>query len=233
MTSIFDTLAELPLFKGVSRGRMAETVGAFRFHFLKYPAGESIFRAGEECVDLAFILSGRVTVAETTDDGRLTVEQTLTGPEVIAPDFLFGRITTYPGDVTAVDTASVLRINKSDYLHILRSDPVFLINYVNLLSTAAQKSVKGVLAVGTGSLAERIAFWVSALTQPRATGIRLRCNRRDLAALFGVPRSTLTATLDTMAADGLVGGHTADEITVPDRRSLLALLHNHAGSIDD
>ncbi|MCM1036667.1 MAG: Crp/Fnr family transcriptional regulator [Bacteroides sp.] len=232
MTSIFDTLVELPLFRGVSRRKMADTVGAFKFHFLKYPAGERVFRAGEECVDLTFVLSGRVRITCAASDGRFSVEQTLAGPEVVAPDFLFGRITAYPGDVTAIDTVSVLRVSKSDYLEILRSDPVFLINYVNLLSMSAQKSVEGVLAVGTGSMAERIAFWVSALTQPRATGIRLRCSRRDLASLFGVQRSSLKATLDAMTADGLIT-HTASEIAVTDRRSLLALLHNHSESLDD
>ena len=227
MASIYDTLIELPLFKGVSRQRMADTTGTFKFHFLKYPAGERIFCAREDCVDLAFVLSGSVRVVMRASDGRFAVEQTLTGPDVIAPDFLFGRITAYPGEVTAVDTVSVLRINKCDYLRILGSDPVFMINYVNLLSMKAQKSTEGVLAVSSGSLAERIAFWVSALTQPGATGIRLRSRSRDLASLFGVQRSSLMATLDTMKTSGLIT-YTSGEIAVTDRAALLALLHDHA-----
>ena len=35
MDSMFDTLMTLPLFRGVSQERMAETVGKAKFHFLK------------------------------------------------------------------------------------------------------------------------------------------------------------------------------------------------------
>ncbi len=34
--SIFTTLRELPLLKGVSQARLQEVVGNTRFHFLKY-----------------------------------------------------------------------------------------------------------------------------------------------------------------------------------------------------
>ena len=43
MNSMFETLVELPLFKGVSIERMAKTVGTYKFHFLKYLPGETIF----------------------------------------------------------------------------------------------------------------------------------------------------------------------------------------------
>lgn len=229
---MFDTLMGLPLFRGVSRERMADTVGSHRFHFLKYTPGHVIFRAGDTCTDLAFILSGTATVDIVNPDGRFAVSQNLTGPEVLSPDFLFGRITAYPGTVTAVDTVSMLLIPKADYLAILNSDPVFLLNYLNLLSMNAQKATEGILAVSTGDVPERIAFWISALTQARARNIVMSCRRRDLVSLFGVPRTTLKQALDEMTAAGLIT-YTRSEIKVTERRALLSLLHNHSESPDD
>ena len=161
MSSIYETLCELPLFKGVSQRRMMQTVGAYKFHFLKYPADELIFLASEQCGDIAFVISGSVRVVLRDDSRRLTVEQTLTGPDVISPDFVYGRVTAYPGDVVAAtESASILRIAKADFIEILRSDPIYLLNYVNLLSMDAQKGIKGIMALGAGDLAERIAFWI-------------------------------------------------------------------------
>mgnify|MGYP000000285870 FL=1 len=228
MSSIYETLCELPLFKGVSQRRMMQTVGAYKFHFLKYPADELIFRAGEQCGDIAFVISGSVRLVISDDSRRLTVEQTLTGPDVISPDFVYGRVTAYPGDVVAAtESASILRIAKADFIEILRSDPIYLLNYVNLLSMDAQKGIKGIMALGTGELAERIAFWICTLTQARSTDIRLHVSRRDLASMFGVQRTSLNATLNRLAADGVIS-FTDDTITVADRRPLLGRLFDTA-----
>lgn len=226
---MYDILADLPLFKGVSRERMEKTVGAAKFHFLKYSPGELIFQAGQKCDEMAFILSGTVKIAIDNPDGRFSVSQMIKGPDVISPEFLFGKITTYPGTVTAVDTVSILRISKADYLNILVSDQVFLLNFANQLSMSAQKSVEGILAVSTGELPERIAFWISAMTQPRSFGVVLECRQRDLVALFGVPRTSLRAALEQMRDQDLLT-FTPHNIKVLNRPALLALLHNHAES---
>ena len=231
MDSIFDVLAELPLFKGASRERLESMVGVNKFHFLKYLPGEVIIQAGKECTEVAFILSGRVSIRIENPDGRFSVTQTLNALDVISPEFLFGRVTKYPGTVTALDTTSILLISKQEYLRIMTSDSVFLFNYLNLLSMTAQKSLEGILAVSTGDLPERIAFWISALTQPRSYDIHLECKQRDLVALFGVPRTSLRAALEEMKEKGLVD-FSPYGIDVKNRRELLNLLHNHSEQPD-
>jgi len=227
MDSMFDILMGLPLFRGVSRERMSKTAGAAKLHFLKYLPGETIFRAGQTCSSVAFLISGTVRIITTNSDNRFTVSQSLKAQDVIAPDFLFGKITEYPGDVKAIDTVGVLLIPKTDYINILHSDNVFLFNYLNLLSMNAQKAVEGVLAVSTGDISERIAFWISALTQPRSFDIRLECRRRDLASLFGIQRTSLQATLEQLKKKGIID-FSHEGIDVCDRNALLAILHNHA-----
>lgn len=232
MTSMFETLMDLPLFKGVSRERMAQAVGSHKFHFLKYTPGQVIFHAGDTCANLAFVISGSVSVRLENTDRRFTVLQTLSAPEVIAPEFLFGRLTSYPGDVTSVDTVSLLLVSKADYLDMLSTDHVFMLNYLNQLAMNAQKAMEGIMAVSTGELPARIAFWISTLTRARAHSIELRCSRRDLSSLFGVPKASLKQALEQMQAAGLID-FTPSSITVRDRRAVLALLHNHSESPED
>lgn len=220
MESMYDILLELPMFKGASYNKISEIVGKAKFHFLKYLPGERIIEAGEPCTHLKFIISGSVRVTAANTDGRFKESQTLSAPDVIAPEFLFGRATDYPVTATAIDTAGLVQISKTDFVDILNSDPVFLYNYLNTLSVNAQKAVEGVLAVAAGSLEERIAFWIIALTQPSGTDIRLCCKQRDLYSLFGVQRSSFIATLDRMKNEGTID-YDSNEIRILSRKELL------------
>lgn len=225
MNSMFEILMELPLFRGVSRERIAETVGMAKFHFLKYLPGETIVDAGTQCSHIKFIISGSARSSVSNPDGRFKVSQTLNAPDVIAPDFLFGRATNYPCTVTAIDNTGILQIAKSDYIKILNSDEVFLFNYLNMLAMNAQKSVGGVLALTTGSIEERIAFWIIALTQPTGMDISLECRQRDIYSFFGVQRTSFIASLDAMKDRGLLT-YSQNKIDIINRRALLELLES-------
>ncbi len=223
MDSMLDVFTQMPLFRGVTRERMAQTVGMTKFHFLKYRPSETIVNAGDRCMHLRFILSGRVRVSITSPDGRFRVSQTLAGPDVISPDFLFGSSTLYPGDVVSIDDVSIVQVLKSDYVKILGSDPIFLFNYLNYLSMNAQKSIDGVMSLSMGSVEERIALWVVATTQPTATDVTVECKQRDMCSIFGVQRSSFVAALDRLAERGALS-YTGGEICVLDRRALVSVL---------
>lgn len=220
---MLEQLMELPLFKGASMTRMSKIVGESKFHFLKYPAGEPIIAPGDKCEHVTFILGGKVRTTIENNNGRFAVSQTLTGPTVISPDFLFGRITEYPFSVRALDSVSILKISKPDFIRILNSDNVFLFNFLNMLSVNAQKGIGGLLSLTTADVGQRIAYWIAALTQPNGTDIRLTCRRRDLCSLFSVQRNTFDSALTDMAAQGILD-YDAKELRILDRRKLLTLL---------
>ncbi len=223
MDSVYDILMELPLLKGSSRFKLSEIVGTTKFHFLKYLPDQPIVNAGDPCTHVVFILSGSVRLTIANSSQRFKISQTLTGPNVISPEFLFGPDTRYPGSVVALEPTSILQISKADYIKILNSDQTFLFNILNSLSTKAQKSVSGILALTSGKLEERIAFWVISLTQPTSSNITIMAKQRDLYTLFGVQRSSFFSTLDDMKAQGYLD-YDANEIRFLSRQKLLDLL---------
>lgn len=224
MDSMYEILLGLPLFKGVNRERISEIVGMAKFHFLKYLPGETIVTAGEQCTHIKFIISGQARLSVSNPDGRFKVAQTLDAPDVIAPEFLFGSATTYPCSGVAIEPTGILQISKADYLKILNLDQIFLFNFLNTLSMNAQKATQGVLAVTTGNLEERIAFWIVALTQRRGHDITLACRQRDLYSLFGVQRTSFIATLNSMRDRGIIT-YDQNEIRINSRQELLEILH--------
>ncbi|MCI8999340.1 MAG: Crp/Fnr family transcriptional regulator [Muribaculaceae bacterium] len=223
LNSMYENLMQLPLFNGVSYNRISEIVGNTKLAFLKYLGNEKIVTAGDPCTHLMFVIGGKVRLTIQNYNDRFRISQTLAAPSVISPDFLFGRNTLYPATVTALDTVSLLQIAKNDFISIIQSDEVCLYNYLNFISTNAQKAVDGVIALTSGSLEERIAFWIIALTQRDAIDIVLSCRQRDLYALFGVQRSSFISTLEGMKERGLID-FTSNEIRVISRRDLRSIL---------
>lgn len=223
MDSMYEILMALPLFHGVSYAKLSEVIGSTKFHFLKYLDGERIVSAGEPCTHIKFIISGAARLVIENSNGRFRVGQTLERPDVIAPDYLFGRATNYPCTATAIGPTGIMQISKADYVKLLNSDSVFLFNFLNLLSVNAQKSVDGVLALSAGSLEERIALWIVATTQRGGKDIVLTCRQRDLYGLFGVQRSSFINTLEGMRERGLID-FTSNEIRINNRADMVALL---------
>ena len=117
--SMYENLMTLPIFKGVSYSRLSEIVGNTRLAFLKYLPGESMLDAGQPCTHIKFVISGHVRMTIRNDSDRVRVSQTLSAPAVISPDFLFGRNTQYPATATAIDTVSIMQIEKKDLIPLL------------------------------------------------------------------------------------------------------------------
>lgn len=225
MENMYELLMGLPLFGGVTYDRMLEVVGNTKLHFLKYLKDQTFITEGDPCTHLKFLISGSARISISNSDGRFVVSQTLTAPDVIAPDYIFGRTTLYPCNAIALEPTGVLQIAKADYMKILNSDQIFLFNFLNMLSMNAQKAVDGVLSIATGNLEERIAFWIVALTQKSGTDITLTCRQRDLYSLFGVQRSSFISVLDKMKDAGMID-YTQSEIRILNRRALLETLHS-------
>lgn len=222
---MFQTLMKMPLFHGVSYNKLSEIIGKHRFHFLKFADKEKIISAGDPCTHLSTIVSGKARVTINSSDERVKVSQTLEAPEPIAPDFFFGRTTRYPATVIASGECGIMQIEKNDYIEIINSDRIFLFNYLNMLSMNAQLSTDGVLALTSGDLRKRIAYWIIALTQLNGKDIIMECRQRDLYSVFGVQRQSLTAALDEMKEAGILD-FTATRIAVADRKLLLKLLES-------
>jgi CRP-like cAMP-binding protein len=224
MESMFQTLMEIPLFKGVSYQKLSEIIGKHRFHFMKFSDGETIISADDPCTHLSTLISGKARVTTTCANRQVHISQTIQAPEIIAPEFFFGPQTRYPATITAIGTCGVMQLDKKDYTEILKSDSIFLFNFLNILSLKGQLSTNGVLLLTSGDLRKRIAYWIIALTQRNAMEITLETDQGELCDVLGVTRQALASTLADMKAEGLLD-YTANKIEINDRRQLSEFLY--------
>lgn len=224
MNSMYQQLMQLPLFQGVSTDVITALVEKLPFHFLKFRNGEQIFAAGDQCSHIRFIVSGRVRLETPCDHLRVSLLQTLETPHVLAAEYLFGRETTYPYSAFADGPCGILQLRKSDYIKMLAFDKVFLFNILNYLSSGSQRNTASILAIKDGSVVERLAMIVDALTVTGATDVAVRFKQKDLCVLLGTQRTTLIASLDKLADEDIVD-YTSNELRVLDLSRLADFIH--------
>lgn len=222
---MYEVIMDLPLFQGVSHNKISELIEKTRFHFLKYKKGETIVSTGDVCGHVRFIISGEIKLEICSVNKRVSVSELLKAPNVIGADYLFGRDTTYPFTVTAMDDCGILQIEKADYIKIIQSDKVFLFNILNNLSRNSQKAVCGIMSLSSGSIAERLAFMVETLTQKGGYGITIDYKQKDICQIFGVQRTSFVNALVALKADGIID-YTPSQIKILDRSTILEILHS-------
>ena len=142
----------------------------------------------------------------------------------MAAEYLFGRETTYPYSAFADGPCGILQLRKSDYIKMLTFDKVFLFNILNYLSSGSQRNSASILAVNDGSVVERLALIVDALTVAGATDVTVRFKQKDLCVLLGTQRTTLIASLDKLADDDILD-YTSNELRILDLARLSEFIH--------
>lgn len=204
--SMYEILMNLPAFRGITYNKVSQIVEKARFHFLRFSPGSPIVDAGEECAFVKFLIKGSVKISIKDTARHFSVEQTLIAPSMIAPDFLFGRITQYPGSVIAhgSEECGIVQISKNDYMQLLAGDEILILNMLNMLSMNSQQGLWGALAISNGSLERRIANWIIALTQNDATDIVIHADQDDFYRIFSTDKEIFDKTIESMTQRGLI-----------------------------
>ena len=223
MNSMYQQLMQLPLFQGVSTEKITELVEKLPFHFLKYRSGEQIVAAGDPCTHIRFIVSGKVRLETSSSRLKVSLEQILATPNVLAPDYLFGRDTTYPFSAFAEGGCGILQLLKGDYIKMINTDKVFLFNILNFLSSGSQRGIAMALAARDGSVEERLAMLMNVLVAPGATDVVLKFKQKNLCSLLGTQRTTLVSMLDRLSEQEILE-YDSSEMRFLDMDALDALL---------
>ena len=224
MENIYDKLLHLPLFQGVTHERLEEIIEKIPFHFLKFRRGDRIISRGDDCTHVRFVISGKVRVEYESRALKIKISHELASPEVISPDYLFGLDTNYPFSVFACEECGILQVGKQDYITILLSDNVFLINILNYLSRNSQNQKSQLLNIENASVVERLAMLVNIFTSQRAQNITFTFKQKDLCRLLGARRPAFMGALDYLLENEIVDMPDNTTMHVKDRKLMLALL---------
>lgn len=140
MPSMYDTILELPLFKGIGEEQLSLMLEKTPMEFLKFEDGDVISKENDKVDSIDFILSGRVRQSYQLDNFPITIDEILIKGSLIGALHLFGMVTHNPSSAIALGKVSVMRMGKTQYMNLLQSHKIYILNFVNYLSAGAQKS---------------------------------------------------------------------------------------------
>lgn len=186
ITSMYDTIMSLPLFKGIGVEQLSQLLEKTSVEFLKFDDAETIAKAGQQVDAVDFILGGRVRLTFHLDNFNIGVDEILGTGSVLGALNLYGLETKYPAECVALGKVSIMRVTKKDYMNILLSDRIYILNFVNYLSAAAQKNpifIKGSKAYSIGRTLQILAF---SFVSRAADTVMVAAEDSELAKYCGV-----------------------------------------------
>ena len=218
--SIYDSLLQIPLFKGLSIEAFNEIIEKYKFEFLSYDKGSAIINAGEECNCFKFVISGSVRSEFINEKIKIKLYETISAPNDIISNYALGN-NVFPVSVFAEDdNTGILVVDKQDFLSIMQEHRVVMLNYLILLSRKSQIPYEAYNQIATDNIRAKFALWVLYFTNYNSSNITIKAKFRDLYLFFGAQRGAFNSVLEEMKELGIIE-YSLKEIQILDRKELM------------
>lgn len=185
MATMYEMIMDLPLFKGVGKDQVSYFLEKTNIGFRNYSPGEVLAKAGDEVQMVRFVISGEITLVHPLEGGEITIEERSGFGKVLGADRLFGLSTDYPYDAISVTRTSVMEFSKVQYVNLLHSDRIYMLNFFNYLSLRAQRPMDCMARYHHGDIRSRLCQLLCLMTDPGARGIVINGTPEALSKYCG------------------------------------------------
>lgn len=216
---MFETIMDLPLFKGVSKVQVANFVEKTHIDFRKIAAGEEFISPDSVCKELIFILTGESVVTYQSEDG-LAISQICGSGSVLGAYRLFGLFHEYGFQAVGKSEVGIMSFDKDQYINMLQSEHIYLLNVMNYLSVKNQRLINAMLSPNQNTLLQAIALRVLTLTEVTSRNIVIKASTEIWRALTNLDDRELARQFEKLAKSGLVSID-EDSISIPNRTAFL------------
>lgn len=205
--TMYDTLLQIPPFQGMSKSELSAIIEKVKFNFMKFADKEVIFRQGERCDKLSFLLSGQLASETEAPCKRFRLVETYDQPMIIEPHSLFGKNPCYKSTYTAQGEVALLTIDKRYFYSVLDKYEVFRMNFFNLLSNRAELLHHRIWSITPQELEGRLIHFIHSLcTNLQGTKV-LHVKMEDLALLLDDTRLNVSNVLNKWQEEGIIEMH--------------------------
>lgn len=191
-------LSKIPIFKEIN----AKDLLLIEKIMIKRHCKKStlLFSQGDDGEAIYFVISGKVKIFKTSEDGK---EHTLT---IVVPGDVFAEVVLfndapYPASAIIIEDSQIALIRNSDMEKALESNPALAIAVIKALSKRLIESQMQVESLVFQDAKSRTAEALLNLAQihgkktQEGIEIEMELSRQELANIVGVTRETLTRTL--------------------------------------
>lgn len=201
MNSTYDLLRLMPLLQGISFEDFTKILEKCPFDFRKVSENDCVIRQGETCQELLYLIKGKF--AATTELGKFTMEEQVSGPCLIEPYSLMGYNGCYVSTYRAEENSSFFALRKVEVLNHLCEYPIVRMNLLNILSRRAQVLREKLLRPVGSSSEEKIKYWLFRICNTLEGKKTFHIRMEDLAEEVDETRLSVSKVLSTWRRAGL------------------------------
>lgn len=202
--TMYNTLLQLPLFQGMSKAELSEVIEKAKFHFQQFADKEILFRQGETCTQLVFLLKGELSAETLAPNTLFALEESINGPSIVEPHSLFGKHPCYKATHVARGEVSLLTIDKRYIYGVLDQYEIFRMNFFNLLSSKTEQLHEKIWDITPQELEGRIIHFIRSLCNTSKGEKILKVKMEDLARLLDDTRLNVSNVLNKWQEEGLI-----------------------------
>ena len=202
--NIYDRLLQLPLFQGMNNADWSNLAGQTKFGFQRFEAGKTIVSEGEICDRLCFLMSGEISVTAEADDHSYSLTETMTAPDILQPERIFGLTQRFTRTFTAQTDCNCMTLEKSEVTRLTEEYAVFRINLLNIVSAQSHRLQRYLWHPQPQSLDQRIVRFIAERSLRPAGPKLLHIKMTRLADELNDSRLNVSRALNRLQKAGLL-----------------------------
>ncbi|MBV8401962.1 MAG: Crp/Fnr family transcriptional regulator [Acetobacteraceae bacterium] len=222
-----DALKASPLFRTLQPGELDSVVAVAATK--RFERGSVILRRTDPGTGMVVVLSGRIRVSATSEEGK---EVTLA---ILGPGEILGELSLLDGearsaDAIALEECIVLTIERAPFLRLLQGNAGLCLRLITVLCGRLRRANAALEDLALLELPARLARLLVQLAKdygistPHGTRIGVKLSQKDLSTLVGSSREKVNRQLRQWEQSGLISqerGH----VTISNADRLLAHFH--------
>ena len=165
---------------------------------LSFKKGNIIAHELERCEAMYIIEEGNVKIVSYSINGNEKIISTHQKNDVFANALIFSKSPYFLGNIICLTDATIYQIDKYDLLHLLQTNELFLINYINLLSEKTiNLNIKNKL-LSNKNIRERILYYFE------INQYKLKKNIALISRELILPRPSVSREIHKMINENLI-----------------------------
>ena len=218
----YNQLTGAPLFKGLAYADIETVLSSVPYRIRRFKSGALISSSGEPVNSLMIIIRGVVKGEMVDDAGRVIKIEDIPAPGALATAFIFGNRNRFPVNVIAISDGEILSIEKPDFLKLLMSNHILLVNYLNMISNRSQFLSEKIKFLNFKTIKGKLAQFILQKAEEGRSTVTLEMTHNDLADFFGVSRPSVSRALGELELEGYIEA-SGKKITILDKKGLSGL----------
>lgn len=220
---MLEQLIKSPLFRGCNPASIENLFSGIHHQVKKVKKSEIIAFRGEPCDRLMIPLNGSVRGEMEDFAGKILKIEDIQALKPLSIAFLFDNEGKFPVNVIANEDVSVLIIPKASVLELMRKEPIFLSNFLHLISNRANFLSHRIWFLSFKTIREKIAHYILEKLKPDTYILETKQTQQEIADYFAVSRPSLARVLAEMEEEGMIRME-RKSIVVLDKQKLKELL---------